>query len=522
MTTKAATLRAESHRAVGEAIQRDAGVILQRWAERAKAEQPTAKRVHHHVLLDHLPTFLWELGRSLAQGGDAGRHPRTAEVHGDQRWEAGWSVAELVRDYQLLRVVLVEFLEEALDRPLRSREVMALGVAVDDAIEASVTAYAACQADVQPGGGPAADGLFNVLGVLGHELRNPLAPLGNALQILRVVAADPAQVETTRLLMERQFRVMTRLVEDLMDVPRVARGKMSLKRERLDLTRLVRECAEDRRTALAAAGLRLALDLPAGPTWTTGDETRLAQAVGNLLTNAQKFTDPGGEVRVRLAADPSRRLAEVVVRDTGIGIDPAFLPKVFETFMQADGSLDRGRGGLGLGLALVKGIVELHGGAVRAASAGPGTGAEFTVELPLVDWAGETGPPAAAARPAVAPRRVLLIEDNRDSAESLRQYLELVGHRVSVAHSGPEGVRAAGAAAPDVVISDIGLPGMSGYEVCRELRKAPALARTRILALSGHGSEGTREEAAAAGFDGFLLKPVDPEQVAQLIADPRP
>jgi signal transduction histidine kinase len=411
MTTKPAAIRVESHRTVGSVIQRDAGVILERWAERAKAEQPSAKRVHHDVLLDHLPTFLWELGRSLVESGDPtpDRHARPAEAHGGERWETGWSINEVVRDYQLLRLVLVEYLEEALDRPLSSREVMALGVMVDDAVEASVAAFAEAQAEAaatvgsrEPSGaGLPAEGLYNVLGFLGHELRNPLAPIGNAIQILKVAGHDPEQVEKTRHLMERQFRVMTRLVDDLLDVPRLARGKMSLKRERFDLAKLLRECVEDRRAAMAAAGLRLTVDLPEGPVWTSGDETRIFQAVGNLLGNAQKFTDRGGEVRVGLRTDADRHVAEVTVRDTGIGIEPEVLPNVFETFMQGERSLDRSRGGLGLGLALVKGIVELHGGSVRAASDGPGMGAELVVELPLLSL--HRPAPAEAAKAVQMP-----------------------------------------------------------------------------------------------------------------------
>jgi signal transduction histidine kinase/ActR/RegA family two-component response regulator len=535
MSTRPSALRAESYRTVGSVIQRDTGVILQRWTERAKADQPTARRVHHDVLLDHLPTFLWELGRSLVEEGDPSpsRHARSAEVHGDQRWVTGWSISELVRDYQLLRLVLVEYLEEALDRPLTSREVMALGVAVDDAIEASVSAYAACQAEAAAGGDekatqpPAAtaEGVYNVLAFLGHELRNPLAPLGNAIHILRIVSGDPEQVETTLELMQRQFRHLTRLVDDLLDVPRLAQGKLSLKRERLDLAGVVRTCAEDRKAAMAEAGLRLVLDLPDGPVWTTGDATRLCQAVNNLLGNAQKFTDRGGEVWVGVKADPGRHLAELTVRDTGIGIEPSFLPKVFETFIQAERSLDRSRGGLGLGLALVKGVVELHGGTVRALSEGPGMGAEFVIELPLlsVDFPPDAAQAGRSADPG-GPRRVLVIEDNHDSADSLRLFLELVGHRVTVCHGGPEGLEAAQSLDPEVIICDIGLPGMSGYAVCGELRKNARFRGTLLVALSGHGSGGSQESALAAGFDLFFLKPVDPELLAQAIGDraPRP
>ena len=215
---------------VGTVVLRDTGAIIERWASRILEEQPSLKRVHHDVLLDHLPTLLWELGRALSetQGKDL---RRPANVHGDQRWDAGWSVEEVVKDYQLLRIVVLEHLDETLGRPLATREAMALGVFIDDAITASVAAYTACQtaaaapvADPPTAASDVAQGpLLEILGVLGHELRNPMGPIGNALQILKVAAADPPAIERTRTLMERQFRVMTRLVEDLLDLPRLAR-----------------------------------------------------------------------------------------------------------------------------------------------------------------------------------------------------------------------------------------------------------------------------------------------------------
>jgi signal transduction histidine kinase/CheY-like chemotaxis protein len=522
MSTKPAQLRAESHAAVGAILLRDAGAIVERWARRAADEQPSARRVHHDVLLDHLPTFLWELGRGLAQahGPDPLRHCRTADIHGDQRWQAGWSIDEVVRDYQLLRVVVVEHLDAVAGRPLATREVLALGVYIDDAIAASVAAYNACQSAAglppRPADAAAAVGdPLDILGVLGHELRNPLAPLGNALQVLKLSAADPGAVERARLLMERQFRVMTRLVDDLLDLPRFARGKAQLRAERVDLVRLVRDVVGDRRGPFADAGVALVVELPAGPADTSGDPARLAQVLGNLVGNALKFTDRGGEVRVRLSADADRRAAALSVRDTGVGIDPAVLPRVFEPFVQADRTVERSRGGLGLGLALVKGIVELHGGSVRAASAGPGTGSEFVVELPLIDRPAADDPGAApAAAPATA-RRVLVIEDNADAADSLQTYLEMLGHAVVIARSGPEGVRVGPVAAPDVVVCDIGLPGLSGHAVCAELRKAPALARTLFVALSGHADAG---EPRSDGFDLYLLKPVEPARLAGIIA----
>jgi signal transduction histidine kinase/CheY-like chemotaxis protein len=526
MSTKPAILRAEPHTTVGAVVLRDAGLIVERWARRAVEEEAAAKRVHHEVLLDHLPTFLWELGRGLGgAAGDEFRHCRSADVHGDQRWVAGWSIDELVRDYQLLRVVVIEHLDEALGRPISTREILAVGVYIDDAIAASVSAFAACQtaeprpADPRPAPlGGVRDDLLGVLGVLGHELRNPMAPIGNALQILNVAGADPSAVERARSLMDRQLRVMTRLVDDLLDLPRLARGKMGLKPERLDLRTLVRDVADDRRGAFEAAGIALSVELPAEPLFTAGDVARLSQVFGNVLGNALKFTDHGGTVRVRLSADAAGKVGVCSVRDSGIGIDPLLLDQVFEPFVQADRSVERSRGGLGLGLALVKGLVELHGGTVRAASAGAGTGTEVTVELPLIDLAADAGRPAGDGAAAAPPRRVLVIEDNADSAESLKMYLELLGHGVTVAHSGADGIAAAKAEAPDVIVCDIGLPGMSGHAVCARLRPLPALAGTLFVALSGHAADGPEGKAKGDGFDLYLLKPVDPQRLAEVIA----
>ena len=526
MSTKPAVLRAEPHATVGAVVQRDAGAIVERWARRAVEDEAAARRVHHEVLLDHFPTFLWELGRSLADahGEESFRHCRSADVHGDQRWEAGWTVGELVRDYQLLRVVLIEYLDETLGRAISTREFLAISVFIDDAIAASVSTYTAClaaahrPADARPAPDAARDELLSVLGVLGHELRNPMAPLGNALQILQVAGADPAAVERARALMDRQLRVMTRLVDDLLDLPRLVRGKMGLKAARLDLSALVRDAVDDRRGAFERAGIALTAELPAGPLFTTGDASRLSQVFANLLGNAQKFTDRGGAVRVRLSADAAGKLGVFSVRDSGIGIDPAVLDRVFEPFVQADRSIERSRGGLGLGLALVKGLVELHAGTVRASSDGPGKGTEVTVELPLIELAagGTAAVPVAPAKRVS--RRVLIIEDNVDSAESLQMLLELLGHEVTVAHSGADGIRAAEAAAPDVVVCDIGLPGMSGHAVCKRLRALPPLARTLFVALSGHAVDSPDGEAKGAAFDLYLLKPVDPKRLAEVIA----
>jgi signal transduction histidine kinase/ActR/RegA family two-component response regulator len=524
MTTGIKHLRIEPHSAIGDVIQRNVAVVIERWAVRAKEEQPNAARAHHDTLLDHLPIFLAKLGISLSSAGDnADQLQREAEEHGDQRWDSGWSVTEVVRDYQILRIVTSQFLEESLGRRVNSRESLVLNVAIDDAIAASVSAFVASQTNPATGANPtrseALDLLLNVLGTVGHEIRNPLAPLTNSLEILRLAGSDASRVEQIRQMMDRQLRVLSRLVDDLMDLPRLARGKMSLRRERVDVVGLVRACAEDRLANLTAAGLSLTLDIPSGPVWVIGDDTRLTQAFGNLIGNAQKFTDSGGSVTVRLSALENRRIF-IGVADTGIGIDPVVRSKVFEAYIQADQSLDRSRGGLGLGLALVKAVIELHGGSVAVASDGLGSGATFTIELPIAEPQASQPSVAPAAIPARGqPRRVLIIEDNADSAESLQMYLEMWGHAVTVARNGADGISAASTTNPEVVICDVGLPGLDGYAVAAEIRRGNAAAPISIIAVTGHGPRLCPAGEPDKAFDHYLLKPVDPKEILRLFAE---
>jgi PAS domain S-box-containing protein len=362
------------------------------------------------------------------------------------------------------------------------------------------------------------------LAMLGHELRNPLAPIRNAVQILRQAGHDEALLETARGMIDRQVSHLARLVDDLLDVSRISRGKILLRKERLDLTELVRDTVEDHRRGLEAGGLTVELRLSGGPLWVEGDGTRLAQVLGNLLNNAGKFTDPGGRVAVALRAGLARGAegAEITVEDTGIGMDPEMLERLFETFSQADRTLDRSRGGLGLGLALVKGLMDLHGGEVDAASAGLGRGSRFTLRLPLVDAvAVSPREPEEAAAPdrETGPRRVLVIEDNADAAESMQMLLELSGFEVETAMDGRAGLEAARRFQPDVVLCDIGLPGgMDGYAVARELRADDALRPVRLIALTGYGQAEDRRRAYAEGFDLHLTKPVDPALLPDLLA----
>jgi PAS domain S-box-containing protein len=350
---------------------------------------------------------------------------------------------------------------------------------------------------------------------LAHELRNPLSPVRNALELLRLKADDPGAVVRVREMMERQVGNLVRLVDDLLDVSRIATGKVRLQARRADLADVARQAAADARPGFAAKGVALRA-AESGPVWVHGDSTRLAQVLDNLLANALKFTPPGGEVALALSERPGGR-AELSVRDTGAGIEPDMLARLFVPFSQADRTLDRSQGGLGLGLAIVKGLVELHGGEVRAESAGRGRGATFTVALPTAAGSpGETD--ESDARAGAAERlRVLVVEDSPDAAESLRMLLEEYGHEVEVAFTGQEGVRAAARWRPQVVICDIGLPGMDGFAVAAAIRRLPPAAGATLIALSGYGQDADREKGRESGFDEYLTKPADPAALRDLL-----
>ncbi|HEX9400173.1 MAG TPA: MASE3 domain-containing protein [Anaeromyxobacter sp.] len=352
------------------------------------------------------------------------------------------------------------------------------------------------------------------LGMLSHELRNPLAPIRNSVYILE--QADPAteQASRARTVIKRQTEHLTRLVDDLLDVTRIARGKIELRRSRVDLREVVQRAAEDFRPMMEERGIALRTVLAESRVWSEADATRITQVLGNLLHNAAKFTSAGNEVTLSLRAAGAD--AQIRVRDTGAGIDPALLPNVFDAFVQGRRTLARAEGGLGLGLALVKGITELHGGSVSAESGGTGKGAEFVVRLPLVA-AGvmEDRQPAVVQRMNGA-RRVLVVDDNADAADSLADVVKILGHSVDVAYDGPSAVERARANPPDIVLCDVGLPGMSGYEVARALR---ASANTpRLFAVSGYAQPDDVKKAFEAGFDGHVAKPCDPAEIERLLA----
>lgn len=353
------------------------------------------------------------------------------------------------------------------------------------------------------------------LAMLGHELRNPLAPIVSALGLL-AARADPT-IERERVVMDRQVKHLVRLVDDLLDVSRIVRGKLELRRETVNLSDALSDAVEAVSTLLEHAHQKLELTLPEPPLFVRGDRTRLAQVFANLLTNAAKYSDPGGTISISVAS--SGNLVEVVVKDTGVGIPKELVPRVFDLFEQGDRTLDRSAGGLGLGLAIVKSIVALHGGAVLASSAGPGRGSEFSVQLPLYRQ-GTVGPRTRESRPqpvAQSRKRILVVDDNVDGAELLARSLDAMGHLTRTAHDGLEALQQVRDFAPEVILLDIGLPIMDGYEVARRLRELDLKQQPALIALTGYGQQSDYERSRGEGFAHHLVKPIETAQLAALL-----
>jgi two-component system CheB/CheR fusion protein len=355
------------------------------------------------------------------------------------------------------------------------------------------------------------------MAMLSHELRNPLAPIRNSLYVLERAAPGSEQASRANAVINRQVEHLTGLVDDLLDITRISRGKIRLERRRVELNDLVRRTVDDHRSLFEENGVRLDCKLGPEPLFVNADPTRLAQVVGNLLGNAAKFAGHGGLAQVSVSTEPGTRRATILVADSGAGMTEETLARLFEPFMQGEATLDRSKGGLGLGLALARELVRLHGGEIRAHSDGAGRGAEFTVSLPQAENEESPGEPAAANRIATG-RRVLIIEDNVDAATSLREVLELDSHQVAVAHDGPAGLAMASTFHPEVVFCDIGLPGMSGYDVARAFRADEALKRTFLVALSGYALPEDLQHAAEAGFERHLAKPLGLQALQDLLS----
>jgi signal transduction histidine kinase len=355
------------------------------------------------------------------------------------------------------------------------------------------------------------------LAMLAHELRNPLAPLRSALELLKLNPSPPI-VARAHATMERQTTHLIRLVDDLLDVARITRGTIALNRAALDARHAVSEAIVVAQPLATSKNLGLALILPDHSVVIDADPVRLDQMIANLISNAIKFTPAGGSIRVTL--DSAERHAVIRVRDTGIGIPPAQVERVFELFGQATSSLERTEGGLGIGLTVVRLLAELHGGSAQVFSDGEGSGTEAVLRLPLhPETEMQRTTDDAQVRPRGSVRRVLVIEDNHDAAEMLAAFLEELGHEVIQAHDGHTGVEAAVRYQPAVLVCDIGLPGLDGYEVARRVRTMPDLQSCLLIAVSGYGDRTDRERARAAGFSHHLTKPADPVLLAELIAN---
>ena len=353
------------------------------------------------------------------------------------------------------------------------------------------------------------------LAMLAHELRNPLGAISNAAVLIGMQTKEQKSLQMPVEILNRQVKHTARLVDDLLDVSRITRGQFELRKELVDVADVLSRAVETSRPQMELRRHSLTVDLPEGPIWAEADPARLEQVAGNLLNNAAKYSDPGGDIRLALSVEGS--MARIRVQDNGLGIARGMLPRIFDLFTQEERSLDRSHGGLGIGLTLVKRLVEMHGGSVEAFSDGAGCGSTFVVTIPILTSAVEPVAPPTRAQSARL-GKVLVVDDNVDAAHALAGLLEIAGHEVFLAHDGPAALEAARRVRPDSVLLDIGLPGMDGYEVARSLRADSTLNQTRLIALTGYGQENDRHRSRSAGFDYHLVKPVDMSVLENLLA----
>jgi PAS domain S-box-containing protein len=355
------------------------------------------------------------------------------------------------------------------------------------------------------------------LAMLSHELRSPLAPILNAVHLLRLQKYEDPIQQQARAIIERQVEQLTRLVDDLLEVSRITTGRIRLQQEHIDMRGIVERAVEAVRPLVVQRKHDLSVSLPSEPIWLFADSTRMEQVVVNVLSNATKYTADGG--RIWLALQREGEEAVLRVRDTGVGIAPDFLPNIFDLFTQAERSLDRSQGGLGVGLTVAQRVVEIHGGRIEAHSAGLGHGSEFTVHLAIaLPPESQPAKPTKTAGQSGQPLRVLVVDDNKDTADSAAMLLQGAGHDVRVAYSGIRALDLALAYRPDAVLLDLGLPEMDGYEVARRLRQNPQLKNVLLIAVSGYGQETDRQNSQEAGFDAHMLKPVKMEKVEDVLA----
>jgi CheY-like chemotaxis protein/anti-sigma regulatory factor (Ser/Thr protein kinase) len=357
------------------------------------------------------------------------------------------------------------------------------------------------------------------LAMLAHELRNPLAPIRHASELLTRMLAQDSKAQRLLAMITRQTDQLTRLVDDLLDVARIAQNRIVLRKQPLEISGLIDQAVETVQSIISEKGHELRVEKPAALLYVHGDRARLAQSLSNVLHNAAKYTEPGGAITLRVRS--SDKQVELEVRDSGIGIPEHLLAQVFDPFVQSERALDRTEGGLGIGLSIVKGLIEMHGGSVNAASEGPGCGSTFTIRLPRISLPEAVEQPQRPPGPAVR-RRVLIVDDNVDAADSLAMLLKAEGHEAETAYSASSALEAIERLRPEIVLLDVGLPQIDGYEIARRLRTSNTVPGIRLIALTGYGREEDRERARLAGFDGHLLKPADMAALQQFFTQEGP
>jgi signal transduction histidine kinase/ActR/RegA family two-component response regulator len=358
------------------------------------------------------------------------------------------------------------------------------------------------------------------LATLAHELRNPLAPLSNMLEVLKRSADDPETRRRAQETMERQLAQMVRLVDDLLDLNRITHDRLELRRSDVELQTVIQQAVEASRSLVDCNGHELKVSMPREPIYVHADSARLAQVFGNLLHNSCKYTNPGGAIS--LSVERQGGDAVISVKDNGTGIPPDKLQSIFEMFTQVDRPLERAQGGLGIGLTLVKRLVQMHGGSIEAKSGGEGLGSEFIVRLPVLEKPAVVGTPAPPAKAEPSRRRrILIVDDNKDSAESLEMLLKIMGNETYLAHDGLEAIEAAEKYRPELMLLDIGMPKLNGHDVCRHVREQPWGKDIVTIALTGWGQEEDRRKSQEAGFDGHLVKPVDHNALLELLGTVR-
>jgi signal transduction histidine kinase/CheY-like chemotaxis protein len=503
--------------------------ILNRWQDEVCRIADRGRELPEPELRDHAPILLQQIITAL-EGQDTPTVEPTGWEHGRQRWDHAYRVTEVLEELSIMRQVLAEVVDEyAASHSLTTEEVREARRRLHQIIDRSGAASAAQYVSAALHQHQSLEAKLeetnrqkdHFLAMLSHELRAPLAPILNAVRVLQQGHLTDPRLEQVSQIIERQALYQARLINDLLDINRIAEGKITLHPELVDLKTPVGQAVEACLPGIEAKGLDLKLELPDEPLLVDGDPVRLGQIVINVLSNAGRYTDPPGTISLSAGQEDGKVI--VRVRDTGIGIAPEMLSLIFDRFVQADTSLDRRAGGLGLGLTLAKKLAELHGGTVEGQSEGLGKGSEFTIRLP----AARDGSVAAKTLPVVTSgdrqvsRRVVLVDDNDDARATLADVLEVIGHHVLVAADGPEALRLAYEEQPEAYVVDIGLPGMNGYEVAQQLRQTPGGDRLLLIALSGYGSPADKQRAQEVGFDAHLTKPAKMEELERLLAQSR-